>query len=89
MDKNFKKDLSQLMCGLKREVTKQKMESGESLDMGKKPMSFEAYSLMCSKLHVLKSTDALFGHCFLTMEWNLMALLGPVFLCYQKISFAN
>lgn len=73
MDDAMKADLSQLMGGLKRHVTKERMENGESLDEGKKPMSFEAYALLCEKLHSSDSNDALFAHCFLTMEWNLMA----------------
>mmetsp|Transcript_8451 Transcript_8451/g.12232 ORF Transcript_8451/g.12232 Transcript_8451/m.12232 type:complete len:189 (-) Transcript_8451:1561-2127(-) len=61
------------MSGIKRHVTRSKLTSGESLDEGKKPMSFDAYCLMCEKLVESDASEALFAHVFLTMEWNLMA----------------
>ena len=73
MPVEMQKDVSQLMCGIKRQVVKEKIGNGESLDEGKKPMSFDAYCLMCEKLMESDASEALFAHCFLTMEWNLMA----------------
>lgn len=73
MTDDMQKDISQLMSGIKRKVAKEKITSGQSLEEGKRPMSFDAYRLMCKKLNASDASEALFGHCFLTMEWNLMA----------------
>ena len=73
MDIDMQKDLSQLMSGMKRKVAKDKIASGKPLDEGKRPMSFEAYHLMCEKLNESDHSEAIFAHCFLTLEWNLMA----------------
>ena len=54
-------------------MAKEKSASGKSLEEGKRPMSFEAYRLMCKKMMESDATEALFAHCYLTMEWNLMA----------------
>ena len=77
IDPKFEKDLSQFMSGMKRKSAKQKAESGESLDEGKKPMSFDVYKKMCEILYKgcggEGKSDYLFAHAFLTLEWNLMA----------------
>ena len=43
MPKEFKIEFSQFMSGMKRTVASQKAERGESLDKGKKLMSYEVY----------------------------------------------
>ena len=50
MPKDFKIELSQLISGMKRAVVSQKAESGESLDEGKKLMSYEVYKNLCELL---------------------------------------
>ena len=48
-------------------------ETGQSLDEGKQPMSFDQYKLMARKLFESDAHDALFAHTFLVLEYNLMA----------------
>ena len=43
MTEEFKIALYQFMSGMKRTVAYKNPESGESLDEGKKPMSYEVY----------------------------------------------
>ena len=73
MNAGFRKDLGQFISGMKRVVTKAKLEEGASLDEGKKPMSFDVYKKMCDLLLRDGGEDAAFAHLFLILEWNLMA----------------
>ena len=61
------------MSGMKRTVASQKDESGESLDEGKKLMSYEVYKKLCELLFEGEGYDYTFAHVFLTLEWNLLA----------------
>ena len=74
MDREFKKELSQFMVGMKRFVASNKRESVASLDEGKKAISFEVYKILCEELYNGKGCGHLFAHALLTMEWNLMAV---------------
>ena len=61
---------------MKRTVAKHKKQNGESLVEGKRHMSFEVYTLMCeilSKGENTNNSEYLFAHCYLVLEWNLMA----------------
>lgn len=73
MDEDYQKSLSQFLSGMKRTVAQAKAESGESLDEGKKPMTFEVYQTMCKLLMQGEGDDYMFAHAFLTLEWNLLA----------------
>ena len=46
-DEEYKKELSQLMSGLKGTVAASRGVRGRDLDEGKKGMSFEVYTIMC------------------------------------------
>ena len=61
------------MSGMKRVVASDRVARGESLDEGKRPMSFAVYQKMCEILYYGEDHECLFAHAFLTMEWNLMA----------------
>ena len=50
MPKEFSIDFSQFMIGMKRTVSSKEDESGESLDEGKKSMSYEVYKKLCGLL---------------------------------------
>ena len=50
MPKEFSIDLSQFMIDMKRTVSSKKAECGESLDEGKKSMSYEVYKKLCGLL---------------------------------------
>ena len=41
MSKELRKDIGQFISGIKRVLTKEKLDEGESLDEGKKPMYFD------------------------------------------------
>ena len=58
---------------MKRVVAANKIQSGASLDEGKKAMIFEVYKRLREELYKVKGEDYLFAHAFFTMEWNLMA----------------
>ena len=69
----FKIELSQFMSGMKRTVSSQKAESGESLDEEKKLMSYEVYKNICEFLFEGEGDDYAFAHVFLTLEYYLLA----------------
>jgi len=73
MERGMCKELDVFMRALKKKIAKAKASSGESLEEGKRPMSFAVYQLMCQKLLESDTADALFAHTFLVLEWNLMA----------------
>ena len=73
MPKEVKNELSQFMSRMKNTVASQKAESGESLDEGKKWMSFEVYKKLCEFLFYGEGADYSFSHVFLMLEWNLLA----------------
>ena len=73
MPEEFKIDIYQFMSGINRTVDSQKAESGESLDEGKKLMSYEVYKKLCELLFEGENDDCAFAHMFLTLEWNLFA----------------
>ena len=50
MRKEFNIELSKFMSWMKRTVTSQKAESGESLDEGRKYMIYEVYKKLCEFL---------------------------------------
>jgi hypothetical protein len=53
------------MTGWKNQIASQKQSSGQRLDEGKKPTSFQAYKLMARKiLESDNKQDALFAHAF-------------------------
>ena len=73
MEQSFKTDLANFMRGIKRKVAKQKQDMGTKADEGKKPMSFQVYEKLCQLMMASEDDEYIFGHCFLTLEWNLMA----------------
>ena len=85
MNDGLKADLKILMGGMKRTVAKHKKQAGESLVEGKQHMSFEVYNLMCeilSKGANTNNSEYLFAHCYLVLEWNLMARSENVQSCH-------
>ena len=67
------KEISQFMSGIQSTIANDKITIGESLNEGKRPMSFSVYENMCKNLYEGDDDEYLFAHSFLTMEWNLMA----------------
>jgi hypothetical protein len=65
--------LTQLIGGMKRTVARQRQENGDRLETGKSPLTYSAYKFLCEKLLQSDDVNALFGHCFLTLEWSLMS----------------
>ena len=66
-------DLSHFMVGLNRTISSEKVETGGTLDEGKRLMTFDVYNKMCEIMYIGEDKEYLFGYAFLTMEWNLMA----------------
>ena len=73
MDVTLQKLLPQYIKGLKRVVADDKKKTGQKLTEGKRHMSHEVYEKICNILVKVESDEYLFAHCFLTLEWNLMA----------------
>ena len=71
--KEFKIVISQFMSGMKRTIASQKAESGESLDEGKKMISYEVWKKLFRLLFDGEGDEYAFNHLFLTLEWNLLA----------------
>ena len=65
--------MKDLLSSLKRLIARDKQERGERLEAGKSPLPYPAYKFLCEQLLKSDDTNALFGHCFLTLEWSLMA----------------
>jgi hypothetical protein len=82
MKDDLLKNLKEFMGGIKRTAVTEKKESGVSLDEGKKSMSYEVYSMLCSILSKGDSDEHLFAHAYLTLEWNLMARSENVNSCH-------
>lgn len=73
MDKELERLLAQYVKGLKRVVANNKKETGQKLTEGKRHMSKEVYRKLCQILMRGDSDEYIFAHCFLTLEWDLMA----------------
>ena len=73
IDSNFQKLLSQYVKGLGKVVAERKKQTGQKLSEGKRPMSRDVYCLMCELMMKGVADEYLFAHCFLCLEWNLMA----------------
>jgi hypothetical protein len=72
MDGEIRQRLCNFMRGLKQKVQDEKQKLGELMMEGKRKMSFQVYQKLCELM--LKSGDGdEFEHCFLVLEWNLMA----------------
>jgi hypothetical protein len=72
MDGEIRQRLCNFMSGLKQKVQDEKQKSGALMMEGKRKMSFQVYQKLC--VLMLKSGDRYkFAHCFLVLEWNLMA----------------
>ena len=67
ISEDFKIELSQFMSGMERTVDSQKAESGESLDEGKKLMSYEVYKKLCELLFEEEGDDYAFAHVILKL----------------------
>jgi hypothetical protein len=66
------KKMKRLYQGLKRRSARARGAAGKKLGEGKDPMPFELYQALCKWLLEDDSKESIFGHCFLTLTWNLM-----------------
>ena len=73
ISEEFRLDLSLLINRMKRTIASQEAESGESLDEGKRLMSYEVYKKLCELLLEVEGDDYTLAHVFLTLEWNHLA----------------
>ena len=60
------------MSEIQQTVVKENIRKGESLNKGKRPVSFQTYEKMCELLYVGGDNEYLFVYKFLTMEWNII-----------------
>ena len=68
----FRSTLKSYMKGLKNTAAAARGQKNARLVEGKEPLPFAVYKAIC--LWMIQEGDAehIFGHCFLTMTWNLM-----------------
>ena len=86
----FATKIKQFMAGLKRHVTERKVKEGDTDGDGKKKMSFKVYEKMCELFLRQEDEEFVFAHCFLTLEWNLMARSKNVVSAHvEHISWSN
>ena len=67
MPKKFKIEISQFMSGMERTVASKRSKSGESLDEGKKLMSYEVYKKLCEFIFEGEGDDYAFAHVILKL----------------------
>ena len=65
--------LANLMAGMKRTVAQAKQAKGEACNSGKSSMSLATYQKLCQIFMKSDKPEHIFAHCFLTLEWSLMA----------------
>ena len=82
VEEEFDTKLKQFMNGMKRTLQQQKVIHGDDFHEGKRKMSFEVYEKMCELFLKEESKEYLFAHCFLVLEWNLMARSENVVDCH-------
>ncbi len=82
MHTEFAEKLKLFMKGMKRHVAAKKMEDGDSGIIGKKKMGFKVYEKICELFMKEEGEEFIFAHCFLTLEWNLMARLESIVFAY-------
>ena len=58
------------MGGIKRMIAKEKQKIGTKNDEGKEKI--EVHQVICKLLLISGTTESIFTHCFLVLEWNLM-----------------
>jgi hypothetical protein len=64
--------MKEVMSGLKNTAATSRGHRGVRLSEGKEPLPFEVYCALCKWLQEDGSNESIFGHCFLTLTWNLM-----------------
>ena len=73
MPEFLRNKLKHFTGGLKRSIAAEKRETGQNTDEGKEKMDFKVYSKIAELMFKQGGTDFIFAHCFLVIEWNLMA----------------
>ena len=75
ISRNVAATIQQFLAGYKRKTADLKLAGLMKMKEGKAAVSFPVYRLLCKKMLEQKDDfpQAIFGHCFLTMLWNLMA----------------
>ena len=86
----FKQNLARFMKGLKNKAATARGEKGSRLNEGKDPLPFEVYRAICKWLLEEGSAESVFGHCFLTITWNLMCRSrNTVLVRKEHINWSN
>ena len=64
LPREFFRELSTLMGGLKRRVAREKQDLGLKLTEGKVPLTFVQYKALCNVFMSMDELEANSGHCF-------------------------
>lgn len=72
MSQELASELSNYFKGLKRTTTMAIARGEASVKVGKDPLPFSLYKLICLNLLKESKKEYIFGHCFMIICWNLM-----------------
>ena len=72
----FTQDLKRYLNGVKKDMAQQRRDGTRSCQVGKKPLTFNAYQAICEKFLEgatgRYAKNNIFAHAFLVLSWNLM-----------------
>ena len=80
----FFRELSTMMGGLKRKVERERQDIGLKMTEGKLALTFVQYQNLCNVFMGMDSAESNFGHCFLTLEWDLMSRADTVTMVHMN-----
>ena len=69
---NFVNELSMLLRGLRRKITKKKQAGEGNIQSGKAPLSYDMYRQLNEWMLEEGTMESIFGRAFLCLTWNLM-----------------
>ena len=84
-DAKKRKELSDMLVGLKKSIAKENKQKGLRTIEGKEQMTLAVYKLTCQLLVEDGSPESIFCLCFLTLQWNLISRSEAT----ESISFAQ
>lgn len=69
---DVKQVIGQCVAGLKRKKAREDQATGQRIQVGKDSLKIEVYEYICQLLLESSENTAIFAHCFVTLQWNLI-----------------
>lgn len=76
MPQAFKDDLAVYFKGINRMSARRKQAGIGKVEVGKRPVGWGLFRLLCKTLLQLGSSDSIFAHTIITTSWNLICRAG-------------